>query len=348
MSQFEQPFTRPDRARMPHPSGDVRRIYNDTASIDPEIVRTPASALLVEIGARCIASVTDQHGTPAEPRWHRGTVDHTMMTYHNGESNSSSGHTSVNLRGAGVPRNVLLLSGQINRRAGRSVVGPVQRGLLFGAAGGHDLVQLCGRSIEVSNGDEEQSARHIKKMILDKGYTEAIAEEGSRYVKATIYDPKKGKHVIATSGQTDETILGQEIMAGSDLLSPATVRGPLGSMEWTLEEMGLRSKDRILHTELAARGKTLRHVNTLGKLLMFVDDSEILRGRFVGGIRGQAGWIEGLHYQDDMIKRACGVGIDTMFPGRSRTADKLRAIADEGDKGAPMRKLWQLAGGVVK
>jgi len=325
-------------------TSETQRIFDEVGALDPELLESPETRQLVAIGAAYIHEVTNRHGSPDAPAWYAGTVDHAMMTYHNGESDIANGHTSAGADGAGVPRNALSIALTINARAGYQVVGPLQRALLFVSGAAHDFVQLCGRSVAVAEGDERLSADHLYETLLSAGHSEAVAQEGARYVMATMYDPSQGRHVIATEGMPFQTILGQQIVAAADLLSPVTEFGALGSMQWTLEEFGLGQKNRVLHAELTAQGLSPADVADLPSLLAFVDATPDLKQRFVAGLRGQAGWIEDITYSDSAIRMACGAGINDMFPGRAQTAANLRALADYADQGAPLRELFRLAG----
>ncbi|HSX15254.1 MAG TPA: hypothetical protein VLF40_00520 [Candidatus Saccharimonadales bacterium] len=343
------PFSHQDMLGEARLSPEAQAIFDEVAVLDPELLETPETRRLVEIGAAYILEVSGRYGSPAVPRWQRGSVDETIMTYHNGESEGSHGHTSVGADGVGVPRGVLVIAAGINARAGYEVVGRQQRALLFAAATAHDVVQLCGRSVAVANGDEEQSANRLRSTLQQSGFSEAIAAEGACYVEASKYDPTKGQQVIIEDGMPFQTVLGQQILAAADLLSPATRRGALGSMEWTLEESGLGSKDRVLQTALAEAGLEPADVPDLATLHAFVDAAPQLKARFAASLRGQAGWIEGLRYTDSAIRAVCGAGIDDMFPGgRMQTAANLRMVADLADRGVAMASLWQVASDLAR
>lgn len=319
-------------------------VLHQVYDLDPALAEHEQTRQLVEIGTDFILQVSQQHGAPDAPRWHQGSREATIMTYHNGQSEHASGHSSIGVDGAGVPRGSLLLAAHINRAAGEEIVRPVQRALLFAASASHDVVQLCGRSFDNTNGDEEQSANLLRNRLLEAGFTQDLADEGATYVMATMFNPAEMRQAIQTEGQPEHTVLGQQIIAAADLMSLATSRGPLGAMEWTLEELGLRTKNHALQHALDQQHQTTSEIRGLSGLLSFVDSTPSLKAQFTASLEGQGKFARGLQYQDDAIRRACGQGVDDFFPnGREQTAQKLEQLADQAEQGVGLHELWAQA-----
>lgn len=330
-----------NQAQAEHLFAQREAMLDEVFALDPELFEDEATRRMVELGINFIEDVTRQHGSPDDPHWSRGSREETVMTFHNGESEYASGHTSVGRDGAGVPSGVLILSGLINRSAGRTIVPAWQRALLFVAAAAHDSIQLCGRSFDNDNGDEEQSANQVRAALLAEGFSEQIADEGATYVMATMFNIKEMRQAVQTEGHPPHVVLGQQIIAAADLRGPATRRGALGSMEWIIEESGLSSTGRLLQQHLKEQGLTPANVATLGDVLAFVNRTPALKQHFITKLRTQATFIEGLRYQDSAIREACGQGIDDFYPGgRMRTAARLRALASAAEAGATLYQIW--------
>lgn len=315
-------------------------ILHEVAQLDPTLLSQPETYEMIEIGADFINEVTREHGTPAQPKWHTGSRESTYMTYHNGESGTSQGHTSADIDGAGVPRNVLIITDAIHAVAGREIIPAASRARLFGAACAHDVVQLCGRSSIYANGDEEQSANRLDHTLKEAGYDEAYRKQAVLDVTATTFHPTNGTQII-DNRQPAASILEQQIIACADLLSPTTPRGTLGAFEWALEELGLPSQDRILHERMIANGVRAEEIAHLGAFVAFVESDEPLRLKAAASLAEQANFHTSFSYSDELIQAACGSNIDQLFPGRERTVSKLQAYGAAALAGDSLVTLWE-------
>jgi hypothetical protein len=142
-------------------NAEIQAALAEIQALDTELTARPETRQLVEMGVQFGVEITANFGTPDNPRWADGTVEHgVFMSYHNG---GPDGHTSVGPKGSGVPRNVLLISHAVNNAAGYEVFDPLMRATAFYSAEAHDEKQLCGRTLlpegqVAGNGDERMSA----------------------------------------------------------------------------------------------------------------------------------------------------------------------------------------------
>jgi hypothetical protein len=315
------------------------------AALDPVLIEDPATRRLIELGSRFIVEVTERFGTPAAPRWASGTVEtEVFMAYHNG---GMDGHTSVGPLGAGVPRGVLQIAAAINDAAGREVVDPLLRAMLFVAAAAHDHTQLCGRALLPEghghhHGDERISAATARARCLEMGTDPETGTLVFVSVLATAFDPVSKRQNVDYD-RTDRAVLAQEITAAADLLSLTAPRGPLGSVEMVSESLCLRQRGRMVQTRLPLAAS----INSVPWLLDCVDRDAELRAAFAEGIAGQIAFYSGHRYSDTRIRAVCGAGIDDLFPGRPGNVETLELFAGLlAEHGA--RELWTCAGDLAR
>ena len=306
-------------------------------ALDPGLVE--AEPLFVEAGARFIQQVTEQYGTPTQPRWAEGSREATLMLYHNGESATSAGHTSSDAAGAGVPRNALIIAQAVNEQAAREVIGPNARARMFAAAAGHDLVQLCGRAAAfAADGDEIISAQAVHDELRRRGASLEAAEDAASDVLATTFD--NGTQRINYTRHA-ASILTQQVVAAADLLGLATSRGPRGAIEYAVESLGLSMHGRILQQYLHDEEMVPGASATPAAIFTHIEHTPELRAKLIKNIRGQAGFASGFVFADDVIREACGARIDELFPGRLATAAALQSMAERATAGETLPMLWQ-------
>ena len=358
---FHQPL--PGNALPQTDNGETQResLLADVRQLDPELLERADTRPLVEMGVQFQAEVTAEHGTPDHPRWHTGTVEERPMTYHNG---GEDGHTSTGERGIGVPRAVLVISGAVNRVAGREVYSPVERATAFDAACAHDRDQNCGRALlpegqqGAEYGDERLSAERVRDQIRNLDPTTAAqlppstADRAYDDVMATAFNPEtktQDIHYEAWTAAPDDpevqrAVLGQELVAAADLLSLTHPRGPVGSVENIVETMASNVNDRMLQAALQARDIDTTGEAPMEQILDIIGEDATLRAKFSELMDGQSGFFTGFQYSDRAIRAACGQGIDDLFPGRAENAATLTGYADalRSDSISP-KGIWQQA-----
>ena len=141
-------------------SPELLNVIVEVQRLDPELLATEETKQLVMLGAEFGREVTEHYGTPAHPKWATGSFEtDVFMSYHNG---GEDGHTSVGPRGAGVPRNVLIIAEAVNSAAGQEIYSPLMRAAAFCAAEAHDSHQLCGRTLLPEGQGEDTGRRTIK------------------------------------------------------------------------------------------------------------------------------------------------------------------------------------------
>lgn len=345
-------------------AGEAARVNSLEAvqALDPELLENPDARQLIEMGAQFVGETTDRYGTPDHPLWHEGTVENRPMTYHNG---GEDGHTSAGEHGIGVPRGALLIAGAVNRAAGREVFDPVARATSFYAGAAHDLDQNCGRALLPEGqqgedyGDERLSAEAARDRLLaaadaqESPVDPALANQAYLEVMATAFDPNtKAQKISYDALEADpenpdlqQSILGQELLAAADLLSPTSPRGTLGAIENVLEGLASNASGRALQQALEARGIPLTGTVEVGQILDVIGEDEELRTQFTNSMNGQANFFGGFQYSDREIRKVTGgQGIDDLFPGRAENAAVLTGFTEALRNGtASPRDVWQQA-----
>lgn len=334
---------------------EIQATLDEVQVLDAELLTKPETRLLVEMGAQFCAEVTANFGTPDSPKWADGTVDHgVFMSYHNG---GSDGHTSVGPKGYGVPRNTLLIARAVNNAAGREVFDPVMRAAAFYGAAAHDEKQLCGRSLlpegqGAGKGDEHMSAEEALGRYLAVGGDLEIAQQAFDNVMATAFNPKTSvQNVDYIAWHTDpsdpyltQKVLGQELTAAADLLSPTSMRGLLGSFEYYVENMGLGLKGRIIQERMQARGIDRDNITSMEQMLKVIEGDDVLQQRFASAITEGAAFLSDyLVYSDEAIRTVCGRGIDALFPGRAENSSELGRYGDLLHAGVSPVEIWRQA-----
>lgn len=339
-------------------SGDILSIDQARAEVrllDPELFDHPQTRQLVELGLKNLGVATVRFGTTTAPKWASGLHESVVFNaYHSG---GTDGHTSVGALGAGVPRNVLVLAREVNSAAGTEVYDPMARATGFYSATGHDLEQLCGRSMLPEGrgprkGDERVSAEHGRDTYLAAGGTPDVAQEIYEQIMVTAFNhDTKTQNVDHTAWLADpddpklsRIALGKELVAGGDLLSTTTKRGPLASIEHTAECMCWLRFDRILPRRLEALGIVPASIETIEAMLIVIGDDDILREQFVTLMAEQSVFYSRfVRFSDTAIRRACGQGVDDVSPGRLTNAVILDDYTAQLRDGVPPVDLWRQA-----
>ncbi|WP_433734893.1 hypothetical protein ACQP0C_41765 (plasmid) [Nocardia sp. CA-129566] len=327
---------------IPMPNNLITATLDAVADLDPSLLADPHTRVLIELGAQFITEVTDRYGSPAAPRWASGTVEtDVLMCYHNG---GTDGHTSAGPLGAGVPRGVLQLANAVNSTAGREVIDPLLRAAAFTAACAHDHTQLCGRSLlpegqGPDRGDERLSAETARIRCLDTGVPAEVADLVHVAITATAFDPETRSQNVDYDAYPDRVVLAQEMTAAADLLSLATRRGPLSSLEMVCESLCLHQRGRLVQQQLPAAAA----INNPAWLLDCIDVDPELHAAFNEAVVGQAKFFAGHRYSDRAIRQACGASVDDLFGGRQANAELLEIFVGLLRDGHSPRELWNCA-----
>lgn len=312
--------------------------FKEVAALDPELLAQPETRKLVEIGYQFIDRVSQKHGNPDNPQWFAGTREATFMAYHNGQSATSFGHTSVGE--AGVTRNFLEISHAINQRAGQEVVDATERALGFSSMSAHDDEQLHGRSIDFTDGDEIRSAKNLYEALEHAGFPQDVCEEASLRVMATLFNPRTLSQTIDYE-RPQISVLGQEIAACSDLLSIVLPRGPKGGLENIMEGLGMSAQDHALQKALLSAGIGAEQITTPEDMMTFIEITPSLKERFIAGLNGQVWFVSNFVFSDRTIRQVCGAGIDQLFPGRARNIEVSKNLASQAQDGVSLTDIWQ-------
>ena len=329
--------------------------------VDPELLNDDENSRLIELGIRFCNEVTEAYGTPKEPKLSSGRVEKRVpMTYHNG---GSDGHTSIGSEGVGVPRNALMIAQRVNDVAGAEIFDTRMRAIAFYASMAHDRIQLCGRALMSEGqgdglGDERLTAELARKTYVADIVgisTEELTEEHEnqltrkqkendnlieKAVMATAFDTSRGsQNVVYKKGWTyhqdrlhdtdTQEILMQELVAAADLLGPSSLRGPLGAIEYCVEQLALKDKGQLLQQELGDHlGEDGRVFTShdMSTLLRDISSNEILRKKFTELVNGQIQFFSTfLNYSDTAIRATTqGKGIKELFPGLEENANTLK------------------------
>jgi len=324
------------------------QMWREVERLDPALLAHPEAKLITQESIGLIEMVSEDFGSPDAPRWHVGDAESTIMTYHNGESAHSQGHTSIGEGGAGVPRNVLVIAKKINDHAGREVVKPMQRARAFAAAAGHDAVQLCGRSIAYVKageigGDEMRSAQGVYDALRFVGVKKSDCQRAAVNVLATMFDPETKQQTIDYN-LTPDAILEQQLVACADLVGSICLpRGPLCSLENVMEVLGMSSNQYLLQRAMTDANMTTHDLSTPEALIEFIDTTPSLRQKCLSLLKGQVAFFESFTFSDSEIRNACGFGIDELFPGRAQNVATLQHFVALIENGGSFYGCWQLA-----
>ena len=334
---------------------ELAKNLTEIRNLDPEIINySDETKKLVELGLESINQVTEKYGTPQHPKWASGSYEsNVIMSYHNA---GSDGHSSVGTRGAGVPRNVLIIAKAVNEAAGSEVYNPLARAIAFNAAAAHDVIQLCGRSllaegqVDSTRGDERLSAGYARDKYLRSSADIDVAQKIYDGVMATAFDPNTGsqnvygREVYSNEGQYLSGSLNQELVAAADLFGPTTNRGPLGALEYCIESLSTVQKNNITQDRLATKGVSLGSISTIQELISFIDNDEELRAALSDTLTGQSKFFkEFITYSDKTIRLVCGKGIDDLFPGRLINGDILQGFSDDMKAGKSAAEIYEEA-----
>jgi hypothetical protein len=332
---------------------EVERALSEIYTLDPELFEYEDTRKLVELGLQYGEYVTKKYGTPAQPKWASGTHEADIfMSYHNG---GETGHTSVGTGGAGVPRNVLVIASTVNTEAGGEIFTPIMRATTLYAAFAHDAHQLCGRSLlpegqGEDRGDERISAEMAHGVLLDAGFSFEIADQAYKYIMATAFNPHTSSQNVQygewNENRSDSIILnsllGQELIAAADLLSPSLAQGTLGSIAYSVEMMCLHQYGQPLQKRLHEMGVSTSNITTMEQMFALISKDDTLREIFHAKVVGQkAFFADYLHYSDKAIRFVCGKGIDELFAGgRERNVAMLSNYAIALEAGATPLEIW--------
>lgn len=314
----------------------VGEIVNQVYELDPEIVDREDTRPLVELGARVGIEVTKEFGTPDNPKIRSGTHEKdVLMSYHNG---GDDGHTSVGELGAGVPRNVLVIAKGVNQAAGAEIYTPSRRALAFFVAEAHDRIQLCGRALlpegqgDDDKGDERLTAEWARNTLLQDGHSPGTAEKGYDLAITTAWNPELSTQNVnydrITANPHDpqalEQILDRELIAGGDLFSPTTPRGPLGTIEYAVERIFLVQNGQAAQQRFAELGIDPATIGSMEQMMEVVSSDDVLTGLFTNTLDGDpVFYADYLKYSDRYIRQVCGKGIDDLSPNRVANAATL-------------------------
>jgi hypothetical protein len=335
----------------------TQRMLATVGVLDPEILEDDETRFVVELGAIFGFKITEEFGTPDQPRWTSGVyAREAFMARHNG---GDDGHTSVGERGAGVPRNVLLIAQAVNQHAGEVVYDPHQRALAFYAAMAQDLHQLEGRALYPNEVNDfaysneglsvrAATSRYIRAMTdhtvddVDQARvlreTRADANRIQEYIKATAMNSIIGVQAVHYTGlryqplnmSLWDSVLGQELVACADLLAANTRRGPLSAIEAAVEELGMPSGEHKLQMLLYEQDVEYWNIDTMAGLLVAMQDNIYLRDAFIAQLQRQAEYVaSGLEYCDETIEEVCGKRMDHLFGHREENARILSGYALE-------------------
>jgi hypothetical protein len=318
--------------------------------LDPELFETSYARDLVELGATIAAEVTDRFGTPETPKWASGQVETDVyMSYHNG---GPDGHTSIGPAGAGIMRNVCLLSARINQAAGRQILDANLRARAFFAACAHDFFQLNGRALLPEGrgrgrGDERLSAEYASELFLAK-FPEKDSRAVYKDVCATAFDHGSSGHYIDygpldASPVAQETTLGlleQEVVACADTLNIALPQGPLCAIQSSVESMCFVRNGRVIQSRLGA--KALK-ITGMAHMMAAISSDPQLSQIFSGQVEHSAAFFTKLQFSDRVIRGTCGRRIDDLFGGRDANVKTLTDFAHSLRSGQTPLDIWQLA-----
>lgn len=334
-------------------SPELLNVIDEVQKLDPELLASEETKQLVLLGAEFGREVTERYGTPAHPKWATGTFEtDVFMSYHNG---GEDGHTSVGSHGAGVPRSVLIIAKAVNSAAGQVIYSPLMRAAAFYAAEAHDSHQLCGRTLlsegqGEERGDERLSAEEARDRYMTANGDLATADLIYSGVMATAFNPNTSKqNVVHPEGQeiSDEqrsNLLVQELVAAADLLGPTGSRGPLGALEYCVEQLCLEQKGRLTQERLGSQGTETSTLSSIEDMLGQIDSDPALKAAFIETVSGQARFFaDFLEYSDATIKSVCGKGIDDLFPGRRQNATMLEGFHLDLQQGQSVSTIWQQA-----
>jgi hypothetical protein len=313
-------------------------------ALDPELLIQPDARSIVVAAADIMEQITQAYGSPEQPKLHSGTVhQNVLMAMHNA---GPDGHTSVGQGGAGVPRNALRISQEINRATRMPVCGPLFRAKTFYAAAAHDRFQLCGRSLlQPTDGDERLSADFARHHFPLQGDAIQHADDVFGQVMATAYDPGKGTQNVdyrlferyPNDARALEVTLGQEIVAAADLLHIATRRGVLTATEFALEMLTMQ--DQTVHERLQRDGIDPATL-TLEGLFLVIDRDSTARDNFRALMASQPSFARSVRYTDQAIRQVAKVGIEEVFDERQPNALILEDFNTQLQEGATVRSLW--------
>jgi hypothetical protein len=334
---------------------EFEKVVTEVRRLDPELLAYPDTRQLITLGARAIGEVTQQYGTPDAPEWASGTHEtDVLMVYHNG---GEDGHTSVGPRGSGVPRNTLIIAQAVNTSAGREVYSPLMRAVSFYGGAEHDIRQLCGRALSPEGqgegrGDERLSAEDARDRYLAAGGSPAVAQRTYNATLATAFNPetqtqnvdREAWHANFDDPELAQTVLEQELTVTADLFGSTGPRGPLNSIEYSVESLCLVQKGRTIQEQLRADGIPPASITTIEQLLGFIAQNKVLRSLFAKTVGENAKFTSDyLRYPDEAIRTACGSGIDDLFPGRLQNGATLADYAEALRDGEDPHSIWQQA-----
>lgn len=324
-----------------------RLVIEQIQACDPEIMNDPQLAVYGYVGAAYIRQITEAYGTPARPLWHEGSNDATFMTFHNGQSPESSGHTSMDPEGFGVPHNALIMTRRINtlaREEGRpEPVNPLQRARLLGAACAHDYIELCGRSIHLpdrsvveKSGDEYMSSRNAFITFTANGVSNENAEQIAVDILATQCDPATLRQLIDYS-QPEASIFEQEILAGSDLVSGVRYFSPWTNLLYSVELCGAELK-----TAMDAEQKQPSDFPTIKDILRLIGRHPALHQAFNNNVLFGPTFVDKLNYQDSAIRRLANTDIERIFAhSRSTTSSLTRQVSNLVESGRSPLQIYE-------
>lgn len=333
---------------------ELQKVTDEVRRLDSELLNTEETTRLVILSAKYGKEITEQYGTPASPKWASGAFEtDVFMSFHNG---GEDGHTSVGPRGAGVPRNSLVIAKAVNSAAGKEIYNPLMRAVSFYAAQAHDSHQLCGRALLPEGkgdgrGDERMSAVEARDRYLAANGDLAVADLIYAGIMATAFNPDTGKQNVSYEPADHElgsnhssNLLVQELVAAADLLSSNGPRGPLGALEYSVEQLCFEQKGRLTQTRLGSLGIATSTLSDIESMLGQIDTDPVLKAAFTETLAGQVKFFaDFLEYSDVTIKSACGKGIDDMFPGRPQNTDILKHFHHSLQEGQSVTMIWQQA-----
>ena len=201
-----------------------------------------------------------------------------------------------------------------------------------------------------TRGDERLSAEGARDRYTAAGGDSAIADLVYSGVMATAFNPNTSKQNVVypedqevSDGQRS-SLLVQELVAAADLLGPTGSRGPLGALEYCVEQLCLEQKGRLTQERLGSQGTEINTLSSIEDMLGQIDSDPVLKAAFIETASGQAKFFtDFLKYSGVAIKSTCGKGIDDLFPGRRQNATLLERFYLALQQGQSVSTVWQQA-----
>ncbi len=125
----------------------------------------------------------------------------------------------------------------------------------------------------------------------------------------------------------------QELVASADLLGITSPRGPLGSLEFIIENTFISAQnfENEASTAIATYQRTQP---SLPDLITLIDSSEVLKNIIVHSINLQVNFFNSFRFSDKVIYSNSQLHIEDIYNKRKTNITKLAKYADDLDNGA--------------